>query len=483
MTIPITTCIRRTAFEGAADEFDKIVKSLEQKGYAPLISQAKERFLEPFLAGTDTESRQAFIKLSSRRVSELTVMDPFYRRRIHAREELPATSELYLSKSGDILYTALVLPQPPRSLRDTRATPVRVKTKQGHTKAYFEAGYIGQDANLHSFELFVALLTELLKGQGSAPDWKSRKWISPKFLRIAESKDKEFVSGSKLSPKDLEMASQFEDSANRSLALVVKTSGGILASDLAKKSGTKPDEVRKRIETLIGTGFVAREYVVICRKTSNQINRCESKEALEQLDKMGVRCSCGRPLSGERVEELFVPTSNLKQMLDQSYWMTARLVQALAKVNIREERVLLGIREGSEEVDAFVDLDGRLLMFELKDDEFSMGHAYPFGGRIGLYNPDVAAIVSTKGIDTEVKEYFKRIRPGAQIIYIDELKELPLKIQDLADLIRSENAMQVLAQFDPMASVSLRLSTLMARRIGIEPRVVESWEKYLQEYY
>jgi hypothetical protein len=56
------------------------------------------------------------------------------------------------------------------------------------------------------------------------------------------------------------------------------------------------------------------------------------------------------------------------------------------------------------------------MMYELKDNEFSMGHAYPFGGRIGLYKPDIALIVSTKGVAPEVKEYFNRVKPNSRSI-------------------------------------------------------------------
>ena len=49
----------------------------------------------------------------------------------------------------------------------------------------------------------------------------------------------------------------------------------------------------------------------------------------------------------------------------------------LEKLGIPRDRILLNLQEGAEEIDSFVDVDGSLLMFELKDSEFSMGHAYP----------------------------------------------------------------------------------------------------------
>jgi hypothetical protein len=192
----------------------------------------------------------------------------------------------------------------------------------------------------------------------------------------------------------------------------------MLASDLTRKTGIQPEQIQTAIEHLTKADLLAKEYVIICKKTSNQVNRVDNRETIDRMTELGVLCSCGNPIGQERIEELFSPTHTMQKMLDQSFWMTARLVRLLTESSIPEERILLNLQEGAEEIDAFVDLEGTLLMFELKDNEFSMGHAYPFGGRIGLYKPDIAVIVSTKGVAPEVKDYFKRVKPAAQVVYL-----------------------------------------------------------------
>ncbi|HZX12903.1 MAG TPA: hypothetical protein VFF49_00710 [Thermodesulfobacteriota bacterium] len=265
----------------------------------------------------------------------------------------------------------------------------------------------------------------------------------------------------------MEIAEHLEDVSSRNIAVVVKRSGGILASDLTKRADIKPEQTQTAIEQLSKAGLLSQEYVVICKKTSNQVNRVNSKEKVKQMTEIGVLCSCGNPIGQERIEELFSPTPILQKMLDQSYWMTARLVRLLKVLNIPNERILLNLQEGAEEIDAFVDLEGTLLMFELKDNEFSMGHAYPFGGRIGLYKPDIAVIIATKGVAPEVREYFKRVKPAAEIVYVGSLDEFDENLQMVVMQSRSRRAYELISQFEPMASIEIPVAQMITNQLGI----------------
>ena len=456
----ITIDIKTTPFGVAPDAFNSVILNLAEKGYSPLISQAKQRFLEA-LGETDQEKPE----LGAVRPEELSSAYYEYatgRRHITRYREgflIPIAGDLFFSTTANgILYVALVIP----------SSAARKRLEKTLTELCLEVGYVGEESDAECLDTLIASITKLLSDLDVSVDWSPSRPSSPQFLELAHSEDTRFLSATDLSEDELELAGHLEDASARSLALVVKRSGGILATDLVKKGGTNPEEVQSTIEHLTEVGLLAQEYVVICRKTSNQINRVSSREAIEKMTELGVLCSCGRPISEERVEELFSPTPQLQRMLDQSYWMTAKLVQVLTQLNIPQDRILLNLLESAEEIDAFVDLDGTLLMFELKDGEFSMGHAYPFSGRIGLYKPDFAIIVSTKKIAPEVKEYFERVEPGAEIIYVDQLDELASTLKQSARRIRSMRVLQILSRFDPMATVEMPLSQVLASKIGIE---------------
>lgn len=289
-------------------------------------------------------------------------------------------------------------------------------------------------------------------------------------MALSTNNENKFVPANRLSDEELIFAEVLRDDLTRNLSITVKSSGGILATDLIRKSGTKANDVEVFFDEMSRNNLLAREYVVICSKSSNQINKVDSKEKIDKMAELGILCSCGRPIQNEKIQELYSPTPLLRRMLDQSYWMTAKLVSTLKGLNISENRILLNLQEGAEEVDAFADIDGSLLMFELKDNEFSMGHAYPFSGRIGLYRPEYAIIVSTKGISPDVREYFSRVKPGAKIVYIGNLSELESNLERIISQIRSARAEFVLSLLEPIASTSFPLTRALVEKFGIESR-------------
>jgi len=307
----------------------------------------------------------------------------------------------------------------------------------------------------------------VLNGKDLSLEWVPKHYQSPQFDELSNSEEAQFIPASTIASGDLTLAELLEDAAIRDLAITIRRAGGILVSDIAKKAKASSLDVQSTIQKLVEAGLLSQEYVVICKKTSNQINRVDSQDKIAEMAKLGVRCSCGRLISDERIEELIVPTKHLQQLLNQSYWMTARLVQALETLHVPDERVLLNLQEGAEEIDAFVDVDGTLLMFELKDNEFSMGHAYPFGGRIGLYKPDYAIIVSTKGVDSDVKSYFKRVGPDTTIVYIENLDDLTSKLEEVIATVRASRVQELIRLFDPMASIETSLSEFLLPRLGI----------------
>lgn len=463
MTITIDT--KTSPFQATWADFNSVIPNMKEKGYSPLLLQAKQRFWEAF-GETDQKISQlvdTYLADPSISYEERYLGLALRRRSLYASRgdlPIPAAGDLFFSTTGNgILYLALMVAEPARGQRSKKAKP----------DSYLEVGYVGEETDSQCLDNFITSVAEILSGLGISPDWSPSRPSNRQFTELASSEETRFLPATDVSEGDLELARHLEDQSVRSLALVVKRSGGILAIDLAKKAGTKPEEARRVTEHLTKVGLLAQEYVVICRKTSNQINRVKSREMIEKMAKMGILCSCGRPVSEERVEELFTPTPQLQQMLDQSYWMTANLLQVLGQLNIPQDRILLNLSDGAEEIDAFVDLDGTLLMFELKDSEFSMGHAYPFSGRIGLYKPEVAIIVSTSRVAPEVKEYFEQVKPSAEIVYVSQLDHLAPTLSDITRRVRSKRAQQVLSRFDPMATVMMPLSNVLAAKIGIEP--------------
>jgi hypothetical protein len=330
-----------------------------------------------------------------------------------------------------------------------------------------EIGAVGYSGQLDGFSQFSDAIENSLRAAGIACKWHSVAYNSPNFIELQKNTEIKFLIGNQISAEDLSLATVVEDLRSRGLALLIKSSGGILLPDLLKKGGLEPHEVNAMLEPLTKAALVNREHVIICKKSLNQINRVNSMESLTKLLELDVRCSCGGPISQERIEDLYTPTPKLQKMLNQSFWMSVWLVRTLVATGISSDRIILNLHEGPEEIDAFVDARGKLALFELKDREFSMGDAYPFGARVALYKPDYAFIVSSRGIAPEVRDHFKKMKLSCELFYVDMLPQLQPTVEELLAQLHRKEAVQVLSQFNRLRNIEIPFSEIFGKRLGI----------------
>ncbi|WP_431991977.1 hypothetical protein [Streptomyces albogriseolus] len=202
-------------------------------------------------------------------------------------------------------------------------------------------------------------------------------------------------------------AEVLSEKSTRMLAIAIKSSKGLLLGDAPKQiPPAERGRIDELVERLIENELISTEIVVICAKTSAQINLLPSTEAFEQLDKAGVRCACGRLLSAERQEKALSITDFGRTMLDGNRWMSILVLQHLMKLgipaaNIRMEQIYSG-----EEVDCIAEIHGRIVLFELKDKEFNRGNAYSFGAKIGIFQPDISVVVTTEKVGADARDHF-----------------------------------------------------------------------------
>ncbi|XMN08983.1 hypothetical protein ACK8N7_24600 [Streptomyces griseobrunneus] len=215
-------------------------------------------------------------------------------------------------------------------------------------------------------------------------------------------------------PEEENAAKVLSEKSVRMLAIAIKSSKGLLLGDASKQI---PPAERGRVDELVAllgeSGMIDTEIVVICSKTSAQINLLPSIETLDHLDKAGVRCACGRALSDERREEALTVTDFGRAMLDGNRWMSILVLQHLIKLgipvsNIRMEQIYAG-----EEVDCITEIHGRIVLFELKDKEFNRGNAYSFGAKIGIFQPDISVVITTEKVGVDARDHFTARSAGS----------------------------------------------------------------------
>jgi len=168
------------------------------------------------------------------------------------------------------------------------------------------------------------------------------------------------------------------------------------------------DKAEAMAEDLQAAGLVSSDLVVICSKTAEQVLRIPTREALERAASAGVKCACGVGVLDEKAERAISLTPLGRQLLDGSWWMSVLLIDELGRLGIAPNFMLVEQTDGGDEMDCFADVSGELVIFELKDKEFSLGNAYSFGSKFGIYRPAYSVVVTTTHVGNDAKEHFDK---------------------------------------------------------------------------
>ncbi|KEO80914.1 hypothetical protein [Tumebacillus flagellatus] len=311
---------------------------------------------------------------------------------------------------------------------------------------------IDQSRSNKTYEISLAIVTledateeideiknEFVKNIPEITDWKYVKHVNEHFHQLSKE-----LSSPSYSESDFIVAKKLSDKKiNQVVKMLKATGGGMLRRDFVMKLSEVKD-IDEVIQTLIDLGIVKSEFAVICKKNSEQVNRVPNREIIDIMGDHGVKCKCGKPVNEEMVEEILSTTDMANKMMNGNNWMTINLIEVLDSLGILMDDILVNVSDGPDEIDAFVSISGRLLMFELKDSQFSMGHAYAFGGRVGIYRPTQGIIWATEGVAPEVKDHFTKVKPETKLHYIEGAESLYSVMEKMLNDIRWEIAEEVL---------------------------------------
>ncbi|MFF4966271.1 hypothetical protein [Streptomyces sp. NPDC001037] len=294
-----------------------------------------------------------------------------------------------------------------------------------------------------------------------------KEWKVPprRFMELKQEGRQESLS---VTPEKVKAARLLADKENRILGTAIKSApGGLILSDVEKqlKRG-KVTDIDATLLALQEADLIDTEYVVVCAKNHQEVSRFSDASILEEMSKFGVRCGCGRKIADERLEEAVAITDLGREMLDKSTWMSILLMEELRDLGVPDERIMIEYSSGGDEMDCIADINGQLILFELKDKEFSLREAYSFGAKIGLVRPNYPVIVTTEKVGGDAKDHFEKaeiagrrgspIEPdeARPIRFIEGLDNLRTQLEDLSSMAYRNEAFRLLREVMPMAAVS-----------------------------
>jgi hypothetical protein len=334
--------------------------------------------------------------------------------------------------------------------------PLEMKASPGHLFLYVVTNARGQlDVSDFSKACNDALGTDLKKWEFQAK----------KFEELKQEGRREKID---LTPDKVDAARLLCNKEARVLATAIKSSlGGLILSDVEKQ--LKREKVNE-VDTVLGDlqehGLISSEYVIVCMKSHQQVARVADVEIIREMSQRGVRCGCGRKLEEERAEEAVAITDLGRELLDKSTWMSVILVKELRDLGVPDDRIMIEYSSGGDEMDCIADINGEVILFELKDKEFSLREAYSFGAKIGLVRPKHPVIVTTERVGGDAKEHFQKAQlvgkrnvprgpdDAVPIRFIEGIADLRGQLEELASSVHRGDAQRFLREVMPLASIS-----------------------------
>lgn len=249
-----------------------------------------------------------------------------------------------------------------------------------------------------------------------------------------------------------------KDTGFRNVVSRAKQAKDPTLANIVTSTGLTAEAVRPLLSAGLRARILVRHYNVICQSCKTVLTRVPTKAAVAQMAENKAACpkckACVTPTSSD---DCYMVADHISAILDRSKWLDL-FVRNRLKPYCQPSRILTEVIDGPNELDLVANLDGKLLLAELKDSRFSIGHAYSFVGKCSQYKPHIALIIATEGVDPDVKEYIQNTE-----IHTDYIESLDKLDSTFEALFAQLNAQTMASLISEVPWTSLATQALLAR--------------------
>lgn len=278
------------------------------------------------------------------------------------------------------------------------------------TRDFVEAGCVA--GNGDSRHLWQGFCDRIRGSLGASQDWKPYHDVNPTYQVLLE-------EASRITPEteEIQSAQLLSDRAHRELLRKMSAQGSSFLEALAV--GQDLLEVGSLVADLEQHKLLQREYVVVCKKSGQQISRVKSLDEIEAVSRSGFKCPhCGSSYLDERVDQLVACTPVGERMARPNYWLALSALQVMEKLSLPTQGVLHLSERDYGILDLFVNREGDLLMVEPHDQAIRLNDAFMFCARARYYRPQVAVLVTAGTPPADVQRYLSQASTDATTVLL-----------------------------------------------------------------
>lgn len=299
-------------------------------------------------------------------------------------------------------------------------------------KKELTAGFIANGVP-KNFSAFIQEIEKTLKKLGGA---QSVVWEDIKLpLEVTESIQADSL---KIKPtkEELQAIKLLEDKSAFSVLKAISQHESFTLHKLLELYGKEKDIIEKHIAEFEKAGLISRDYVVLCRRTNQQILRVSSKEAIKETSQKDFKCFiCGNPISSEKIDELINLSGFGKKIMEDDFWLLVKLYKTLEKLKIQKEQISIKPSKKEAFQNIFVNLNEQLALLILTNQELTLDDAFQISTIILAYQIPYIAVISTQPISYLMKNYLHENQPKTNFSFIEDLGHLEKNLKEFFDSI------------------------------------------------
>jgi hypothetical protein len=312
---------------------------------------------------------------------------------------------------------------------------------QGNRFSIFEIHHHTRDSGLEDIlikvENAIKAQVDGRRVRGMNFDWKEVKPHSKRRLLRANrfSEEKLTMKEPDLTLTQLEQAKLLVSNKHRSFLLSLAQIGKARSVDAATISN------QEITQPLLEKQLIRKEYIVTCRQDSRTL--CSVPDE-KDIGNYMLCTTCGRNFKDELIQEIYALTADTKKLINGSHWMTIWITNLLDNSGISKEKIKWNAAAGDDELDIIAEIQGMNVFFELKDRQFGLGDAYPFGFRLERYGGEMGVVLTMDKVAAEAQKFFEEqsTRRAGRIEYLEGEKSITEGLPDLIEEI-SRNSIEL----------------------------------------
>lgn len=315
-------------------------------------------------------------------------------------------------------------------------------------------GQISYDDDLSELNNMAEQMTSILNDLNIS---HAKNWEEMKIENNIIDSLKESSCEVKFDKNEIKTAGLLEDKFSYSLLKEIYSRKNTSIKNLLETFGIdNKARIEKEIEIFEKANLVTKDYVILCRKSNQQILQVSSKAAIEETSQSSFKCFiCGNPIASEEIDEIITCSLFGRKLLANDYWLLIKFLNHLDNLKIKRQDVYVQSDNLSVQK-VFVQNNQRLIFVVICNKKLELNDSYHLSSLINTFNIPFIILVSPDSFTHLMKSYLTKNSPSSQFIFIEDLHNFEKEINLFFNNFEKALAEEIFDEFSHLTYIDLK---------------------------